>query len=332
MTNVTIALTVGVLVVNTLIVGMVAQEAFDGDIGLQTVAIVIPALLVAPFVGSIHYDDFTLEFTLAALPRLDRLEADLAAPGLADGERSSEAMPREEIALHGVAFTYPGSSEPVYESLDLVVPAGRSTAIVGANGAGKTTLVKLLARLHEPDGGTITVDGVDLRALRAAEWQRRVAVVFQDLTRFPLSARENIALGAVGHADDTVGIEEAARSAGALDVIAALPGGWDTILSRSYTGGTDLSGGQWQRIALARALFAARHGATVLVLDEPTAHLDIRAEAAFYGRFLCAPRGPGRRAGDPRRAPRARRVLRPHVPPPGGRVHRRGRRRRGRSR
>jgi ATP-binding cassette subfamily B protein len=157
---------------------------------------------------------------------------------------------------------------------------------VGANGAGKTTLVKLLARLHDPTAGRISIDGLPLDELDPAAWQRKVAVVFQDFVHLPLTAAENIGLGAREHTDDRDGIVAAAELAGIRDFVETLPSGWDTPLTRQLTGGADLSGGQWQRLALARALFAARHGATVLVLDEPTSWLDVRGEAAFFERFL----------------------------------------------
>jgi ATP-binding cassette, subfamily B, bacterial len=185
-----------------------------------------------------------------------------------------------------VAFRYPGREADVFSALDLEIPAGRSLAIVGANGAGKTTLIKLLTRLYDPTAGRITVDGVDLRELDPRAWQRRVAAIFQDFQQYQLSAYDNVALGAVERQGDRDLVVDAARRAGALDVIEGLPQGWDTVLSRQYSGGIDVSGGQWQRIALARALFAAAAGAPVLIMDEPTAHLDVRAEAAFYRRFL----------------------------------------------
>jgi len=146
--------------------------------------------------------------------------------------------------------------------------------------------VKLLARLHDPAAGRILADGTDLARLQPDAWQRQVAVVFQDFAHYPLTLRENIGWGAPGHLDDAEGIEASARRAGALGILAGLDAGWDTVLSRAYDRGTDLSGGQWQRIALARALFAVRHGATILVLDEPTAWLDARGEADFFDRFI----------------------------------------------
>ena len=179
-------------------------------------------------------------------------------------------------------FRYPGADRDVFGGLDLVLRAGQSTALVGINGAGKTTLVKLLARLHDPVSGRILVDGADLTRLRPAEWQRQVAVVFQDFAHYPLSFAENVGFGAPGTCLDTSGLAAAAGRAGALDVLSRPGRGWDTVLSRGYDGGVDLSGGQWQRIALARALFAVRHGATILVLDEPTAWLDARGR----GRLL----------------------------------------------
>jgi ATP-binding cassette, subfamily B, bacterial len=184
-----------------------------------------------------------------------------------------------------VTFAYPGRPEPVLRELELDLPLGHSLGLVGVNGAGKTTLVTLLARMREPTGGAITVDGVPLTRLNEREWQRQVAVVYQDFARFPFTAAENVGLFADG-SPDPERLAAAAERAGATDVIAALPRGWDTVLSPHYEGGVGLSGGQWQRIALARALYAVGQGARVLVLDEPTAQLDVRAEAAFYDRFL----------------------------------------------
>jgi ATP-binding cassette subfamily B protein len=170
--------------------------------------------------------------------------------------------------------------------VDLELPAGTSTAIVGLNGAGKTTLVKLLARLYEPTGGRIRVDGADLGDFDVRSWQRRLAVIYQDYIRYEFDAATNIGLGAPDRMHDLDALNRACAWAGATEVIDALPQGLRTVLSSRYRGGTDLSGGQWQRIALARALFATDAGASVLVLDEPTAQLDVRAEVAFFDRFL----------------------------------------------
>jgi ATP-binding cassette subfamily B protein len=207
------------------------------------------------------------------------------------GGRQAGRAPVSGIAFEKVSFAYPGSGRNVLQDLDLQFPAGTSTAIVGLNGAGKTTLVKLLSGLHEPTGGRITVDGAALEELDARSWQRRLAVIYQDYVRYELDAAANIGLGAPGHLGDTEALEQAIERAGAAEVTAALPDGLATVLSSRYSGGVDLSGGQWQRIALARALFAVQAGASVLILDEPTAQLDARAEVAFFDRFLELTRG-----------------------------------------
>ncbi|MER5541130.1 ATP-binding cassette domain-containing protein [Streptomyces sp. NPDC002589] len=208
-----------------------------------------------------------------------------AATGL-PGKRDATGLPCKEIRFEGVRFSYASRPEPVLDGLDLVVPAGSSLALVGDNGAGKSTLTKLLAALYLPGGGRVTVDGTDLRDLDTASWRRQVAVVFQDFVRYPFSARDNIRFGRIEAEATDEALRAATRLGGFLGVEAELPGGWDTPLSGAYTDGTELSGGQWQRLALSRALFAVQHGAKVLVLDEPTAHLDIEAEHELYARFL----------------------------------------------
>jgi ATP-binding cassette subfamily B protein len=248
----------------------------------------LPMLAATTPLGDISWDDVALSWMLQGLPRVGALETALASPPLT-GTLPAAGLPVSEVRFSQVRFRYPGSSCDVFAGLDLVLRAGRSTALVGINGAGKTTLVKLLARLHDPDSGRILVDGVDLSRLRPAEWQRQVAVVFQDFAHYPLSFAENIGFGAPSQLSDASGIADAARRAGALSLLSSLSGplaGWDTVLSRSYDQGVELSGGQWQRVALARALFAVRHGARILVLDEPTAWLDARGEADFFDRFL----------------------------------------------
>lgn len=215
----------------------------------------------------------------AAVLRLQ--EAMEPAGALVQGHQPAAGMPAREIRFHHVTFTYPTTSEPVLAGLDLTIPAGSSLAIVGQNGAGKTTLAKLLCRLYDPQDGAIEVDGVDLRALDLDGWRARVTAVFQDFIRFELSLRDNVA---PDRAPDGV-IQQALAEAGGTG-LADL----DTILARGYPGGTDLSGGQWQRIALARALCAVRLGAGVVLLDEPTAQLDVRGEAEIFDRILAATR------------------------------------------
>ncbi|HWI03108.1 MAG TPA: ABC transporter ATP-binding protein, partial [Acidimicrobiales bacterium] len=193
--------------------------------------------------------------------------------------------------FEGVRFAYPGTTRDVFTDLDLTIHPGTSLAIVGGNGAGKTTLIKLLARMHEPQGGIIRVDGTPLDHFDPAAWRRRLAVIFQDFVRYELPAADNVGFGGVGLLGDDRALSAAATKAGAADLIHRLPAGWDTPLNRQYTGGADLSGGQWQRVALARALFAVEAGAGILVLDEPTANLDVRAEAALFEDFLDLTRG-----------------------------------------
>lgn len=287
MSNTVARIGIVLMVVYVAVCAVIAKASFDGDLSLERVAILLPVLFMTMSGGGVSFDDLSLEWQLSALPELDSLEADLASRrSVLTGTGSVDGLPAVAIRFQGVGFRYPGASSDVFGSLDLTIPSGRSTAIVGANGAGKTTLVKLLGRLHDPTGGQITVDGTPLVDLDATAWQQKVAVVFQDFAHFPLSAAENIGLGARRHLDDRDGIKAAAALAGIEGFIESLPNGWETPLSRQLTGGVDLSGGQWQRLALARALFAARHGATVLVLDEPTSWLDVRGEAEFFERFL----------------------------------------------
>jgi ATP-binding cassette subfamily B protein len=217
---------------------------------------------------------------VAAVARLGPAMAPLGA--LTVWHEPATGMPSREISFHDVSFSYPGSKRAVLSGLELTVPAGTSLAIVGQNGAGKTTLAKLLCRLYDPTNGAITVDGVDLRSLELAGWRRRLAAVFQDFVRFELSLRENV--DPAGEASDS-DIRAALVDAGA-ETLAEL----DTPLAKGYRNGIDLSGGQWQRIALARALCAVRRGAGLVLLDEPTAQLDVRGEAEVFERVLQATR------------------------------------------
>ena len=199
--------------------------------------------------------------------------------------RSPVPEPVGVIRFERVAFRYPGQERMIFDGLDLTIAVGRCTAVVGVNGAGKTTLVKLLARLHEPTSGRITLDGVDIRELALDEWRARIGVIFQDFVRYEASVADNVGLGAVAFLDDRAAIREVVEAVGLARAVDRLPRGLDTPLARHLPGGAELSGGQWQRVALARALFALRHGARVVVLDEPTASLDVRAEAGFFEEF-----------------------------------------------
>jgi len=216
---------------------------------------------------------------VAAVLRLR--EAMRPAGALPSGTRAADGLPAHEIRFRDVTFAYPSSGGSVLHGFDLTIPAGSSLAIVGVNGAGKTTLAKLLCRLYDAQAGAIEVDGVDVRELDLDGWRRRITAVFQDFIRFELPLRDNVA--PAGAPD---GIIEAALGEAGAAGLADL----DTILSRGYPGGTDLSGGQWQRVALARALAAVRLGAGVVLLDEPTAQLDVRGEAEIFDRILAATR------------------------------------------
>jgi ATP-binding cassette, subfamily B, bacterial len=197
--------------------------------------------------------------------------------------RAATGLPARQVRFRDVTFAYPNAgAAPVLDGFDVTIPAGSSLAIVGQNGAGKTTLAKLLCRLYDPQAGSIEVDGVDLRDLDLDAWRARVTAVFQDFIRFELPLRDNVAPRGAPDAVVLAALE-AAGAAGLADL--------DTVLARGYSGGTDLSGGQWQRVALARALCAVQLGAGLVLLDEPTAQLDVRGEAEIFDRILAATRG-----------------------------------------
>ena len=277
----------GVLAGYAVALGFIARDAHDHAIDLRSFATLLPMLAVTMTAGSVSFNDITLAWALAGLPDVDRLERELVgARGELAGTRRAGGLPQRAVVFEDVRFRYPAGERDVLAGVDLELAAGKSAAIVGANGAGKSTLVSLLSRLRDPTGGRITVDGADVRELDPARWQRVVAIMPQEPARYPVSAYDNVAFGALEYRADREGVEQAARTSGFLEVVATLPDGWDTVLARELPGGVDLSGGQWQRLALARALFATRHGARLLVLDEPTAALDVRAEARFYERFL----------------------------------------------
>src|SRR5215510_7406728 len=259
-----------------------ASSAASGQITLGAAVVYMQS---AVGVSMIAFGGFSWALDGAAAPvaAVLRLEPAMRPAGaLQSGGRAVDMKRAHEIRLRDVTFSYPtGAAAPVLEHFDLTIPAGSSLAIVGQNGAGKTTIAKLLCRLYDPQSGAIEIDGVDLRELDLASWRSRIAAVFQDFIRLELPLRDNVA--PAGAPDDVV--QFALESAGAAK-LASL----DTVLARGYEGGTDLSGGQWQRVALARALSAVKMGAGVVLLDEPTAQLDVRGEAEIFDRLLAATR------------------------------------------
>ena len=274
-------------VVNALSYGLLAWAAVRHDLGLAGLAVYTQALSLANNYTAFDDQNAYLSFAAASVPKVIGLSDRIATEPPADrGVELPTGFPADQIRLAGVRFRYPDAETEALQGVGLRIEAGRSLAIVGDNGAGKSSLVKILCGLHPPTAGTVHVDGHDLAELDPAAWRSRIGVLFQDFAKYHLTAAENISMGAPRHAGDRDRLHAAAERAGALPLIEKLPNGWDTILSPEYTGGTDLSGGQWQRIALARALFAVDAGARVLILDEPTAALDVRAEAEIYERFL----------------------------------------------
>ena len=271
-----------VTVANALVFWSMAVDVNAGALALDRMVTFASAAIATSMIafGGLSW---ALDGASAPAAAVLRLRQSMAPKGrLSRGSKSAINMPGREIRFRDVRFAYPTvPGEIVLDGLDITIPAGSSLAIVGQNGAGKTTLAKLLCRLYEPTRGTIEVDGVDLRALELDSWRQRVTAVFQDFVRFELPLRDNVA--PAGAPEEL--IRAALADAGAAN-LAAL----DTVMARGYDGGTDLSGGQWQRVALARALLAVAQGAGVVLLDEPTAQLDVRGEAEIFERILRATR------------------------------------------
>jgi ATP-binding cassette, subfamily B, bacterial len=272
-----------VTVANVAVLWVLATRASDGSLPLSR-AVVFAQVAVGTSMIAFGGLNWALDGAAAPVAAVLRLRESAARVGELErrGDAPAGRMPVGEIRFRDVGFGYPRAGRRVFDGLDLLIPAGSSLAIVGQNGAGKTTLAKLLCRLYDPTSGAIEVDGVDLRDLDVASWRSRITAVFQDFVRFELSLRDNVAPSGAPEAD----IRAVLADAGAGE-LADL----DTPLSKQYTGGVDLSGGQWQRIALARSLCAVRRGAGLVLLDEPTAQLDVRGEAAIFERVLRATSG-----------------------------------------
>jgi ATP-binding cassette, subfamily B, bacterial len=276
-------LTLSLLIVtaaNVAVLWAIAAAAQAGRIDLGEIVIYAQCAVATSMIafGGLNW---ALDGAAAPVAAVQRLLPAMANAGrLSSGDRSASRLPARQIRFRNVTFAYPGGA-PVLDGFDLTIPAGTSLAIVGQNGVGKTTLAKLLCRLYDPQNGAIEIDGADVRDLDLIEWRTRLAAVFQDFTRFELSLRDNVA--PAGAPDDVV--LSALDDAGASR-LARL----DTVLARGYDDGIDLSGGQWQRVALARALCSVKEGAGVVLLDEPTAQLDVRGEAEIFERILAATR------------------------------------------
>ena len=192
-------------------------------------------------------------------------------------------MAEDGIRFEAVSFTYPGASQAALKEIDLHIRPGESLALVGENGSGKTTLIKLLTRLYRPDSGRILLDGVDLESWDEETLRQRIGVIFQDFARYQFLVGENIGVGDVRFFDEEARWEEAAEKGMADGIVSELPQGYQTQLGKWFKGGQELSGGQWQKIALSRAFM--RSEADILVLDEPTAAMDAAAEATIFEHF-----------------------------------------------
>jgi len=314
-----------VLGANGLVLWMLASAALDHRLGLGALVAYASAAVGTSMIafGGLNW---ALDSSAAPVAAVGRLKAAMGRVGtVVSGSQPADGMPAHQIRFRDVTFAYPAApTRPVLRGLDLDIPAGSSLAIVGQNGAGKTTLAKLLCRLYDPQSGVIEVDGVDLKDLDLASWRRRITAVFQDFVRFELSLRENVAPretaraaavhpgGSAGpggsaalhpgnpaalHPGNPAALDEVVSAALDAAVSAALDAagagglaGLDTALAKGYSGGTELSGGQWQRVALARALASVRLGAGLVLLDEPTAQLDVRGEAEIFERILAVTR------------------------------------------
>jgi ABC-type multidrug transport system fused ATPase/permease subunit len=270
-----------VLGANALVFWQLASAATSGRIEIGALAAFAQSAVAASMIafGGLNWSLDGASAPVAAVLRVEGATAPAGA--LTSGTMDATNFPARAVRFHDVTFSYGTSSAPVLEGFDLTIPVGTSLAIVGQNGAGKTTLAKLLCRLYDPQRGAIEVDGVDLREFDIASWRERVTAVFQDFIRYELTLRENVAPR--GAPDDVVAAALAHAGAANLADLG-------TPLARGYPGGTDLSGGQWQRVALARALCAVQLGAGVVLLDEPTAQLDVRGEAEIFDRILAATR------------------------------------------
>ncbi|MEA2646579.1 MAG: ATP-binding cassette, subfamily bacterial [Chloroflexota bacterium] len=215
----------------------------------------------------------------------------LATPTAVERPEHPTPLPsplRGEIVFEHVTFSYPGAEKPAIEDLSFTIAAGETIAIVGRNGAGKTTMIKLLCRLYDPTAGRILLDGIDIREFDPDELRAQVGAMFQDYVTYQATARENIGLGSLPELEDAEAVEEAARRGGAEELVTGLPKEWETMLGKWFDEGVNLSGGEWQKVALSRAFM---RDVRLLVLDEPTSALDAQAEYELFERLQSLTRG-----------------------------------------
>ena len=273
-------------------IAVVVVRAADGAASVGAVVLAVTLLQRAQLqVGQAAAAIGQLLTTARTARRLFWLEDYAAADRRQQAARASagQAVPetlRHGITLRDVSFGYPPDGATVLDRVDLHLPAGSAVALVGENGAGKTTLVKLLTGMYQPTSGQVLLDGVPLADMDVAAWRERTAAAFQDFVRYELAAGETVGIGDLPRLDHTPALSNALQRADATGVAEALPDGLATPLGRSFTGGQDLSGGQWQRLALARGMM--RDVPLLLILDEPTASLDAITEAALFERYLAA--------------------------------------------
>ncbi|TCO20460.1 ATP-binding cassette subfamily B protein [Kribbella steppae] len=260
--------------------------------GQQTAGDVVLVLLLAPQVdqmtGGIARNVYWVGEVVRSFSRYDWLREYAKDNSWQTSVDAAPARLRSGIELRNVGFAYPGTESAVLSDVSLTLPAGSAVALVGENGAGKTTLVKLLARMYDPTSGRVLVDGVDLATISPDSWRSQLSAGFQDFVKFEWTAREVVGVGDVRRESDEAAVRAAVSRGDAEAVVAGLPRGLDTQLGKKFTDGVELSGGQWQRLALARAFMRERP--LLLLLDEPTAALDPEAEHRLYEQYAAAAR------------------------------------------
>ncbi len=271
----------------------------DAIAGQRTVGDVVLAITLA---AQVNQQVAAAVALLTDLQRIGRAHARFTwlERYIAEREPASADAPvpgrlQSGVTFRDLAFTYPGTDQAVLEGVNLTLPAGSTVAIVGENGAGKSTLVKLLCRFYEPTSGSIEVDGVPLASIPLTGWRARIASGFQDFARFELVARRTVGVGDLPVLDEEPAVMGALGRAQATDVVGRLEDGLSTQLGKTYTDGTELSGGQWQKLALGRAMM--RELPLLLVLDEPTSALDAEAEHALFDRYAEGARRVGAASG-----------------------------------